>query len=119
MKQPTAQTRAILCGLEHDVASELRSVLHAQNVSSEVCSDMEQVLNRADRADVVFCPFSQKLMTLMKAITVPVVIVSRHPEVSQWLDALEAGAADYCAAPFETSQLRWILQSNSLVRAAA
>jgi hypothetical protein len=25
---------------------------------------------------------------------------------------LEAGAADYCAAPFETAQMHWILDSQ-------
>lgn len=119
MKNITTQTRAILCGLEVDVAHELRSALGAQNVNAELCPDMDQMLQTAGKADVVFCPFSQNLLSLLKAVTVPVVIVSRHPEVSQWLDALEAGAADYCAAPFENNQLRWILQSNRLLRAAA
>jgi chemotaxis response regulator CheB len=32
---------------------------------------------------------------------VPVVVVSRLPEASLWLNVLELGAADYCAAPFE------------------
>jgi len=41
----------------------------------------------------------------------PVVAVSRLPEVSAWLNALELGAADYCAPPFEPAQIHWILQS--------
>lgn len=40
------------------------------------------------------------------------VVVSRVPEVNDWLDAMDAGAADYCAAPFEKEQLDWILESN-------
>jgi DNA-binding response OmpR family regulator len=39
------------------------------------------------------------------------VIVNRHPENSRWLDALELGAADYCGAPFEPVQMRWLLDS--------
>jgi DNA-binding NtrC family response regulator len=41
----------------------------------------------------------------------PVVLVNRHPENSRWLDALELGAADYCGAPFEPTQLRWLVGS--------
>jgi len=36
------------------------------------------------------------------------------------LNVIEAGADDYCAAPFESHQLRWILDSTlSYSRAAA
>ncbi len=48
----------------------------------------------------------------------PVVVVSRLPEVEGWLDALEDGAADYCAAPFEPVQLRWLLDTHTRVRNA-
>jgi hypothetical protein len=40
------------------------------------------------------------------------VVVSRLPEVSAWLDALEQGAADYCGAPFERKQVGWVLNSS-------
>jgi len=43
---------------------------------------------------------------------VPVIVVSRVPEVSSWLHALEQGAADYCGAPFEARQIRWALNSS-------
>jgi DNA-binding NtrC family response regulator len=41
----------------------------------------------------------------------PVIVVTRQPEARHWLDALDAGATDYCGAPFEHIQLRWILGS--------
>jgi hypothetical protein len=34
------------------------------------------------------------------------------PEVTDWLKALEHGAADYCGAPFEARQVRWLLNSS-------
>ena len=40
------------------------------------------------------------------------IVVSRVPEVSGWLSALEQGAADYCGAPFEARQVRWALNSS-------
>lgn len=44
----------------------------------------------------------------------PVIAVTRVPETAHWLDALDAGATDYCGAPFERIQIRWIL--NSVIR---
>jgi DNA-binding response OmpR family regulator len=41
----------------------------------------------------------------------PFVVVTRIPETREWLDALEAGATDYCSAPIETRQLRWLMES--------
>ena len=43
---------------------------------------------------------------------IPVVVVSRLPEVEKWLDAMDAGAADYCAAPFEIRPLRSIVEAT-------
>src|ERR1700733_5690283 len=40
---------------------------------------------------------------------VPVIVVTQNPTEGKWLDAIEAGAADYCGAPFETVQVGWIL----------
>ena len=41
----------------------------------------------------------------------PVIAVTRVPQTAHWLDALDAGANDYCGAPFERVQIRWILDS--------
>jgi DNA-binding NtrC family response regulator len=63
--------------------------------------------------DLVFCETRHPgLLSLLNAVSSPVVVVSRVPEVNDWLDAMDAGAADYCAAPFERDQLDWILESN-------
>lgn len=51
-------------------------------------------------------------MAMLQAVKMPVVVVSRLPEVNDWLDAIEAGAVDYCSAPIEREQLDWILESN-------
>jgi DNA-binding NtrC family response regulator len=118
--------KALLCGLEHDVAQELRSVLAGQDIDAELCPDISRVAKFVDQtsADVVFCGFSKDLSALVNATSanprkVPVIVVSRHPEVNQWLDALEAGAHDYCAAPFDSLQLRWILEAATSSKAAA
>jgi DNA-binding response OmpR family regulator len=68
-------------------------------------------------ADALFCnaddpahpALVQKVRTLRPDL--PVVVVTGLPDPSKWLDALEAGAADYCCAPFETVQLSCLLSS--------
>jgi hypothetical protein len=45
---------------------------------------------------------------------VPVVVVSRLPEASLWLNAL--GTPEYCAAPFQSTQIKWL---QSVLNSAA
>jgi len=96
--------------MEEELAAQLRNALHQQAlpVAMEVCDDVDTL--RASSPDLVFSGFTTGLTNLLLAVTVPVVVVSRHPEPAEYLDAMDAGAADYCAAPFEPSHIRWILQ---------
>jgi hypothetical protein len=53
-----------------------------------------------------------------------VVIATRTPDHTKWLDALEAGANDYCCAPMDTRQFEWLRRdprpaSSNRVHAAA
>lgn len=125
MKSPTK--RVVLLGLEGALAGELRNALshHSLNVQTDSYSEIGDWLSPAkrDSAELIFCPFSSNLRSLLDAVSAaasstPVVVVSRFPDVSDWLDALEAGASDYCASPFEPRQLNWILQSNIARQAA-
>jgi DNA-binding response OmpR family regulator len=102
--------RAFLHGLDETLAKELSRVLRDSHC--EVSAD-------AERADIAFCPWQQPVFDEVAAVfgRRPVVVVSRLPEVTSWLDALEAGAADYCAAPFESIQMRWLLETHLGVRA--
>ncbi|MGI8992476.1 MAG: hypothetical protein ACR2I2_23200 [Bryobacteraceae bacterium] len=54
-----------------------------------------------------------KLLATVRAhdSSTPFIVVNRLPETARWLEALEAGATDYWAAPFERVQLRWLLDS--------
>ena len=71
-------------------------------------------------ARIVFCAAESGVLqqALLQFPHVPVVVVSRLPETDDWLDALEAGATDYCAAPFEPVQLRWLLEAHMRPRQA-
>lgn len=68
--------------------------------------------------DIVFCPSARPILRQALALfpKTPVVVVSRLPEVEGWLDALEEGAADYCAPPFEAAQIRWLLETHAGTR---
>ncbi len=111
----------VLFGLEPTLASELQSVLKDQKavyqkpfLAPRECVGLVEQLG----ADLVFCGSDRtRYLALLEAIgrqrpDLPVVVVSRTPEVSEWLDAIEAGASDYCAAPFEASHIQWILDST-------
>jgi DNA-binding response OmpR family regulator len=43
--------------------------------------------------------------------TLPFVVVTGSVETTAWLDALEAGATDYCCAPVEPRQIQWLMES--------
>ena len=101
----------LLLGLEPNLGEQLSRVLEhlGQRVHTQALDS--GTLEKTD-ANLVFA-MPQDLDTVLKTrADLPVVVVSRLPEVSAWLDALEQGAADYCAAPFEATQVRWVLNTS-------
>ena len=102
----------ILSGLEPPVESSLLDVLRAEGHEVSVQDGWDFV-----RADAVFCngdgPHYEALLDRIRnrRPDVPVVVVTRLPETEKWIGALEAGAADYCCAPFEPIQVRWIVSA--------
>ena len=104
---------ALLFGLNEELATDLVQPLKkfcAQIHSESTC------LNAVARssAQIIFCGADIETVTKLRETKpeAPIVVVSRHPEVSDWLDSIEAGASDYCAAPFETAQVQWILETS-------
>lgn len=115
-------SNVVLLGLENVLATQLGKVLSEQrhSVHTLPLQSHSRCLNQIGklRADVVFCAaeptcsYTALLQALKKKNpALPVIVVSRLPEVSEWLNALEAGAADYCCPPFESAHIRWILES--------
>lgn len=117
-----------LLGLPEDLSNQLARILldESHQVSRRLyVSD----LRRAPSPSVVFIsgdnPEYGETLSLLRENhpDLPVIVVTRQPETRHWLEALDAGAADYCGAPFEHIQLRWILGSitaqSSLRRRAA
>lgn len=107
---PVQGTRALLVGLEPPLAVALSQHLSARGLEVH---HAETLKNINQPFDIAFCEAHQPgLLALLSAIAFPVVVVSRIPDVNEWLDAMDAGAADYCAVPFEHEQLDWILHST-------
>jgi DNA-binding NtrC family response regulator len=111
----------LLAGIEPILAKELQQYLVSRGMDVHQTANLETQGAAGERNfDLVFCETHHPgLHALLKAVESPVVVVSRVPEVDDWLDAMDAGAADYCAAPFEREQLDWILESNLGMRKIA
>ncbi len=109
----------ILHELDESLSAQLCRAGAGSRLAFYPSSSTSECLALAKRlhADGVFCSSEpgecRKLLMRLKGkgLHVPVVVVSRIPEVSEWLGAIEAGATDYCAAPFEQRDISWLLQS--------
>lgn len=110
---------ALLCQLEPSLQAELKTALSNPElaVSTYTCDGIGECrqFTRTRYPDILFCPLSADLPAFIACCgdEVPVIVVSRVPDTREWIAAMEAGASDYCAPPFECSQLRWILTSAS------
>jgi DNA-binding response OmpR family regulator len=103
--------KILLIGLETSMANELSRVLLQLGQSVQTASPGNGVADLAE-IQVIFAPETDLASVQQSRPGVPVIVVSRLPEVSAWLHALEQGAADYCGAPFEARQVRWALNSS-------
>ena len=108
--------KILLLGMEQTLADELGRILRQLGQTVRV-EPKGSDLQKSTDADVIFTSAALLPAALAARADLPVIVVSRTPEVRDWLDALQDGAADYCGAPFEPMQLRWILNSVKPVRA--
>lgn len=104
----------VLAGLDQKIADELSNHLRTRGLSVKSCEKLDGLdADQASNCALAFCDIGRSdLIAMLQAVKMPVVVVSRLPEVNDWLDAIEAGAVDYCSAPIEREQLDWILESN-------
>ena len=108
--------KIMLVGLDQSVSIQIsRVVLRDRHQIDK--HPMTVAFHETADADLLFlCGDDRRYLPLLRAIRVarprqPVVVVTRLPETNDWLDALEAGATDYCAAPFELTQVKWVLDA--------
>lgn len=106
----------LMLGLDSDLAEQLSQVLKQDGHLTQSTDSIGSAA-RVCGVDIVFAggdgpDYREMVMRMSTARPeLPVVLVNRHPDNSRWLDALELGAADYCGAPFEPVQLRWLVGS--------
>jgi DNA-binding NtrC family response regulator len=112
--------RILLYGLPAELSRELRDVLITTHHVPDI-EDEEEIRSGSvswPEVDLVFCPAERSaLANLLQATAqqrprLRIIATSRLPETAEWLDSVEAGAADYCAAPFEATQIRWLLDTH-------
>jgi DNA-binding NtrC family response regulator len=103
--------KILLFGLETTMADDLSGVLHQLGETVQTVAPGSGAAIPGD-IQLIFAPEADLVSIQRRRPGVPVIVVSRLPEVSGWLQALEQGAADYCGAPFEPRQLRWALNSS-------
>ena len=100
----------VLAGLEFQTQAALTRVL--DRLEHEVLISRSKL---PVTADVVICSGDDDCsFDLVRSIrktrpALPIVVVTHRPEMGKWLDALDAGAADYFSEPFEEGQVRWVL----------
>lgn len=108
--------KVVFVGVEHGMAAPIARALAVERHQLEQKSHNAGVLDILD-ADIVFAGGEpQNYLALLRKVRearpgLPFVVVTRVPETNEWLDALEAGATDYCSAPFENRQIHWLMES--------
>jgi DNA-binding response OmpR family regulator len=108
--------KVILVGLEQLAATHISGALAVEQHQIEQKPRGAVVPDLLD-ADIVFAggepAYYLSLLRLLRAVrpSLPFVVVTRIPETREWLDALEAGATDYCSAPFESKHVQWLMES--------
>jgi DNA-binding NtrC family response regulator len=108
--------KIVLMGLESGAAEQISQALATDRHEIE-SRPGNAVFQDSLKADIIFAGGEpHQYLGLLRRVRearpeMPFVIVTRIPGTREWLDALEAGATDYCSAPYETRQLRWLLES--------
>lgn len=109
-------SRVVLLGIAGDLADQLTLVLREEAHQVSRMQSYEDARWEINPEVAFICgdgaDFIDNLCILLeREPQLPVVVVTRLPETGRWLDALEAGARDYCGAPFERVQVRWIMET--------
>ena len=108
--------KIVLVGLDQAVAGQICRALAVDNHKIEL-QPQDVLVRELFDSDIVFAGGEPaRYMSLLRHVrearlTLPFVVVTRIPETKEWLDALEAGATDYCSEPIETRQLHWLMES--------
>ncbi|MDP9053052.1 MAG: hypothetical protein M3N93_01925 [Acidobacteriota bacterium] len=104
-----------LIGLEQTTATQITRSLVVERHRVEQKSQNIGITD-LNNADIVFAGGEPaQYLSLLRRVreakpALPFIVVTRVPETTEWLNALEAGATDYCSSPFESRQLHWLME---------
>jgi len=116
--KPTAMARVVLCGLDTRSAGQLEGLLVFDVHRVRRWHYLVPVADFLN-ADIVFAGgLPGQYLPLLRSLrrinrTLPVIVVAAIPETAAWLDALEAGATDYCVPPFDMRQVRCLMAAKT------
>jgi DNA-binding NtrC family response regulator len=108
--------KVALIGLGRAAAGQICSALAKDNHQIIRYQEQEAIIRELLDVDFVFAGGEPpEYLPLLKRVRdfrpmMPFVVVARVPETIEWLDALEAGATDYCSTPIDTRQLHWMME---------
>jgi len=107
--------KIVLIGLEQAAGAQICSALAVDDHQIEH-QRQDVAIRKLLDADIVFAGGDAACyMPLLSRIrearpTLPFIVVTRIPETTEWINALEAGATDYCSVPIEARQLQWLME---------
>jgi DNA-binding response OmpR family regulator len=105
-----------LIGLEQATAAQISRSLAVERHRIEQKPQNIAIRDLKD-VDIVFAGGEpSQYLSLLRRVReenphLPFVVVTRVPETTEWLNALEAGATDYCSSPFESRQIHWLMEA--------
>lgn len=105
-----------LIGVEQTIAAQISRALaverhrieqKAQHIEARALLEVDIVFAGGEPSE--YLPLLRRVREQRPEL--PFVVVTRILDTTAWLDALEAGATDYCFYPFEKRQIQWIMES--------
>ena len=105
-----------LVGLERSVADQISRIV---SIERHAVRERPYNVNLRELLDagMIFAGGEPALyLSLLRRVRrempgVPFVVVSLANGTMAWLDALEAGATDYCSLPVQRRQIQWLMES--------
>lgn len=118
---PLSPTSVLLVGMDFELAATLQKILAGggHQVSYEGRGSAATLRNfkAPGTPDIICCGSRRQAyqrvieQVRLSGKSVPVVVVSGKQETAEWLDALDAGACDYFAEPFDSGHIGWVIES--------
>jgi DNA-binding response OmpR family regulator len=116
--------RVVLSGLDNKAGSQLAGLLAIDG--HRIRREFYRIsVNDYLGADIVFVGgLPRDYLPLLRRLRgvdpfLPVVVIASVPHTSEWLDALDAGATDYCVPPFDMKHVRSLMAPGAASLAAS